>query len=109
MAKKVKKSAEIVALDISYYPEIRKIAEEVEKTRVSKSLKKGHQEIARIIPTRSKAVPTDDLWENYDPKKVRAAFKAAQKMWAESGLDADEVIADIYKAREDGSRPADRP
>jgi hypothetical protein len=49
----------------------------------------------------------DDLWAGYDPAKVRAAIQAAAGSWAD--LDIDAMIADFYRAREEGSRPADRP
>ena len=49
----------------------------------------------------------EDIWEGYDPEKVREAVKKSAGTWAD--LDGDELIADIYRAREEGSRPADRP
>jgi hypothetical protein len=49
----------------------------------------------------------DDEWEGYDPEKVREALDQTAGSWAD--LNADRLIADIYRAREEGSRPADRP
>jgi hypothetical protein len=43
----------------------------------------------------------------YDPEKVRAAVKATAGSWAD--IDTDALIQDLYRAREEGSRPADRP
>ena len=43
----------------------------------------------------------------YDPAKVRAALRKTAGSW--SDLDGDQMIADIYRWREEGSRPADRP
>ena len=49
----------------------------------------------------------EDIWEGYDPKKVKEAIAATAGSWAD--LDTDKLIADIYRAREEGSRPATRP
>ncbi len=43
----------------------------------------------------------------YDPNKLVDALKKYGGSWAD--VDADEMIAAIYRAREEGSRPADRP
>jgi hypothetical protein len=48
-----------------------------------------------------------DLWAGYDPEKVRKAIAATAGSWAD--LDTDKLIADIYRARSVGSRPASRP
>jgi hypothetical protein len=46
-------------------------------------------------------------WIHYDPEAVRAAVRAAAgTISAEEGNALKEYI---YRAREDGSRPADRP
>jgi hypothetical protein len=42
-----------------------------------------------------------------DPEAVRAALAASVGTWAD--LDVDEIIRDIYEAREAGTRPLDRP
>jgi hypothetical protein len=49
----------------------------------------------------------EDLWADYDPEAVRAAVAATAGTWAD--LDADELIAALYRARREGSRPPDRP
>lgn len=49
----------------------------------------------------------DDLWAGYDPAKVRKAIAKTAGSWAD--LDADALIAQVYRAREDGSRAAERP
>lgn len=49
----------------------------------------------------------DDLWEGYDPEKVREAIK--KYAGSIKDVDPDEWIADVYRAREEGSRPPDRP
>jgi hypothetical protein len=54
-----------------------------------------------------RVVREENDWAGYDPARVRAAVKAAVGSWAD--LDTDALIADLYRAREEGSRPADRP
>ncbi len=49
----------------------------------------------------------EDIWAGYDPEKVRKALAETAGSWAD--IDTDALIADIYRAREEGSRPADRP
>jgi hypothetical protein len=49
----------------------------------------------------------DDLWSGYDPKAVRAAVAETAGSWAD--LDADALIEAVYRARAEGSRPANRP
>ena len=48
-----------------------------------------------------------DLWRGYDPEKARASMRAAADSWHD--IDAEALKADLYQAREDGSRPLDRP
>ena len=49
----------------------------------------------------------EDIWEGYDPKKVRAAIKKYAGTITQE--EAKSWIADLYRARKGGSRPADRP
>jgi hypothetical protein len=49
----------------------------------------------------------DDLWAGYDPANVKKAIAATAGSWKD--LDTDKLIADIYHARKEGSRPATRP
>ena len=48
----------------------------------------------------------EDVWAGYDPEKARAILKRTAGSWAD--VDADEVIADIHRARKAGSRPDTR-
>ena len=49
----------------------------------------------------------DNLWAGYDPDKVKKAIAETAGSWKD--LDTDKLIADIYRARKEGSRPATRP
>ncbi len=49
----------------------------------------------------------EDLAVGYDPAAVRQVLKTYANLLTPE--EADERIAEIYRAREEGSRPADRP
>ncbi len=49
----------------------------------------------------------EDIAYEPDPEYVRATLAATLGSWAD--LDVDEMIREIYEAREAGSRPFDRP
>ncbi len=50
---------------------------------------------------------TTDIWADYDPEKLRVALRGFAGSW--SDLDADELNANLYRAREEGSRPTNQP
>jgi hypothetical protein len=54
-----------------------------------------------------RVIREDDVWAGYDADKVRAAVLTTAGSWAD--LDTDGIIDDLYRAREEGSRPVDRP
>lgn len=63
-----------------------------------------------ISPVNSSEEPgeePEDLFADYDPEAVRAAIAETAGSW--SDLDGDALIADLYAAREQGSRPPWRP
>lgn len=49
----------------------------------------------------------DDIWANYDPEAVHEALRTAAGTLTPE--DGEELKVYIYRAREEGSRPADRP
>jgi hypothetical protein len=49
----------------------------------------------------------EDIFAGYDPEKVKKAIAATAGSWKD--LDTEKLIADIYRARKVGSRPATRP
>jgi hypothetical protein len=80
----------------------------------------GDSELARILERVDTAqlrveangvvyrvVRDDPAWANYDPEKVRAALDATVGSWTD--LVTDAMIENLYRAREEGSRPIDRP
>ncbi len=48
-----------------------------------------------------------DIWAGYDPEKARAGMRAAAGSWRD--IDTEALKADLYRARDEGSRPLDRP
>jgi hypothetical protein len=49
----------------------------------------------------------DDLWADYDPEGVLEGLRTAPGTLTEE--EGEELKALIYRAREEGSRPVDRP
>ncbi len=49
----------------------------------------------------------EELWAGYDPELVGQVLAETAGSWAD--LDTDKMIADLYRARDEGSRPANRP
>jgi excisionase family DNA binding protein len=66
---------------------------------------------ALIRPARARQVVTaterSDIWAGYDPQKVNETLEKTAGVWAD--LDVEAVIADLYRAREAGTRPSRRP
>ncbi len=49
----------------------------------------------------------DDPWAQYDPARLRAGLKNVAGLL--SAEDGDRIIEDIYRGREEGTRPITRP
>jgi hypothetical protein len=49
----------------------------------------------------------ESQWASYDPKAAVSSMRSVAGAW--SDLDPDKLKSDIYRAREEGSRPATRP
>ena len=66
-----------------------------------------------IKPARARAVAMEeesarrDIWAGYDPEKVKETVEKTAGSWAD--LDAETLIAELYRGREEGSRPESRP
>jgi excisionase family DNA binding protein len=77
-----------------------------------KHIRIKRQDLAALVrPARTKEVTMEqecqELFADYDPEKVKEALKRTTGSWAD--LDTDKLLADLYQAREEGSRPATRP
>jgi hypothetical protein len=49
----------------------------------------------------------DAAWADYDPEAAAAGIRAAAGSWSKEY--AEQMKAHLYRAREEGTRPADRP
>ena len=81
-----------------------KIAEEVEATRTARELKRENKTAAVITP-----VAATDKAKKPKAKTNTAyeAFLTSLGSWKEG--TPEEMIAQVYRAREEGTRPATRP
>ena len=89
-------------IDITNIPELVRIAEEVETTKTPRELKWENKTVAVIMP-----VPKATLTKKQ--RKTKADYEAslaAIGSWRD--LDPDALMAQVYRAREAGSRPATR-
>jgi hypothetical protein len=87
-------SSNLTPVDISNMPDLLDLVEEVEATKKPRELRRDNKPVALLTP----------IYENKEKwKKIKAAFGS----W--SDLDADALVANIYRWRKEGSRPATRP
>ena len=90
-----------IPIDISHNKDLLKLAEEVEATKIPRALMKDNETVAVIIPAgrenRTEQKRKDDAY---------TAMLSVLGSW--SDLDTDTMIKNIYKAREEGSRPPTR-
>ena len=95
-------SSNTAPVDISNIPELLDLVEEVEATKTPRELMRDDRVVAVLTPVVRKVKdaprPTNTAWQ-----KSLAAIGS----W--SDLDPDKLLADIYRWREEGSRPATRP
>ncbi len=79
-----------------------------------KNIRVGTRDLeAMIKPARAKEVAMEretergDIWTGYDPEKVKETIEETAGNWAD--IDAETLIAELYRSREEGSRPESRP
>ena len=87
-------SRHVTPIDISNIPELLNLVEEVEATKTPRELRRDNKPVALLTPI----LKSKENW-----KKIKATFGS----W--SDLNADELIANIYRWRAEGSRSATRP
>jgi antitoxin (DNA-binding transcriptional repressor) of toxin-antitoxin stability system len=75
-------------------PDLLDLVEEVEATKKPRELRRDNKPVALLTPISEHT----EKWN-----KIKAVFGS----W--SDLDADELLANISRWREEGSRPATRP
>ncbi len=89
---------------INTIPDLLRLVEEVKTMKQPRILKRDNETVAMLMP----------VGTTIKPKKKRAPTKAdydaslaAIGSWRD--LDPDALIAHVYRAREEGSRPTTRP
>jgi hypothetical protein len=89
---------------ISTLPDLLRLVEEVNTTKQPRLLKHENQTVAMLMPVGTAAT------RKMKPAPTKADYDAslaAIGSWRD--LDANSLIAQVYRAREEGSRPATRP
>lgn len=61
----------------------------------------------RVLREPLEIADDDDPFAGYDPERALAGMRAAVGSW--SDIDTEELKEFIYRAREEGTRPIDRP
>lgn len=98
MAKDNRKKSTTIALDISHSPDLIRLAEEVEKTGRTQILKRGNEQIAKIIPVKkgsAKRVITEADFK---------AFHSAAGGWKDI-VNLEKFLKETYRSRDISSRP----
>ena len=96
-------SSSLTPIDISNFPELVRIAEEVNNTKKSRVLTVSRRTLAVLIPVGTAVKPEKK------PSPTKADYEASlATLGSWRDLDPDALIADVYRAREEGSRPATR-
>ncbi len=76
-----------------------------------RSIRIKRRHLDRIVtPVNAEASSADgegDLWAGYSPSRVKKALAKTAGTWAD--IDAEALIANLYRAREEGSRPTEGP
>jgi hypothetical protein len=86
--------AEMRFTDISNLPEVRRLAEEVRKTKEPRVLKTGNEAIAELRPIS----PTRRRKARVKTEADRKAFLSSAGGW-KGLIDADKFLEDIYESR----------
>ena len=94
----------LTPIDISNNPELLRLAEEVAATKTPRQLTRKNKTVAVLIPVGTTIKPEKK------PAPSKADYEASlATIGSWSDLDSDALIAHVYPAREEGSRPATQP
>jgi hypothetical protein len=87
-------------IDISKFPDLLRIAEEVQTTKTARILKRDSEPIALLTPVKTAAKPRK---RREKTKADYAAFRSAAGSWRD--MDVEKFKADIYASRRISTRP----
>jgi len=93
----------IKSIDISETPELLQLAEEVHRTHEPRVLRREGEDLAMVVPLPHSLPPRRRKPTAADYE----AFRRAAGSWAD--IDTEALKEYIYRAREEGTRPSDRP
>jgi hypothetical protein len=88
-------------IDISKFPDLLRIAEEVQTTKKARILKRDREPIALLTPVETAAKPRK---KREKTEADYAAFRAAAGSW--SDMDVEKFKADIAASRKLSTRPS---
>ena len=100
-------SRHIIPIDASNFPDLLKVAEEVNTTKTPRLIKRNGETLALLIPTGQKTAHPQkrDIWTHYDPQHVKAALQASAG--ALQGVSREKLVSDLAEQR--GQESAGRP
>jgi hypothetical protein len=88
----------ITPIDITTIPELQRIVEEMKNTKQPRLLKQNSETVAMLMPMGTVLEKsTEDIWEDYNPKKVRFALK--QSTGTLEGVNRKQLLEDIAHER----------
>ncbi len=91
------------SIDISDVLDILRLAEEVRRVGEPRVLRRDGEDLAMVVP-----LPRAKTSRFKKPTEADLeAFRSAAGGWAD--IDTDALIEGIYRAREEGTRPINRP
>ena len=92
-------SRHIIPIDASNFPDLLKVAEEVNTTKTPRLIKRNGATLALLLPTGQKTAHPQkrDIWTHYDPEKVRAALH--QSKGALQGVNREELLSELAEQR----------
>lgn len=87
-------------IDVSDVPELLRLAEEVQRSKEPRVLRRDNEDLALVVPL----MPTTTRRRGRVPTEADLeAFRSAAGSWAD--VDTDKLIEDIYETRRRSNRP----
>jgi hypothetical protein len=80
------------------------LAQLLDEAAIAPVLLEKNGKLFRLISVETE---TDDIWTNYQPEEAREGIRSAAGSWKD--IDSEKAKNDIYRAREEGTRPVSRP
>src|SRR5436305_980313 len=92
-----------IPVDITSFPDLMRIAREVQATKTPHVLKRAQESIAVVMPVATAlSKQAEDIWAQYDVKQVRDALQ--QSAGALTEVDKKILLNDMYAQRSQETR-----